>query len=59
MAWRWPFSTTPTKKNTVVTPSDSFDRNAGTFSISPDGKFIIYPKVDRSQTNLVVVDNFK
>ena len=47
------------KKSTVLTRSDSFDRNASTFSVSPDGKYVLYPKVDRSQTNLVIVDSFK
>jgi Tol biopolymer transport system component len=48
-----------TKKSTLVTHSGGFDRNAGSFSVSPDGKYILYPKVDRSQTNLMLVENFK
>ncbi len=29
------------------------------FSISPDGKSVLFAKTDRSQTNLVLIENFR
>jgi Tol biopolymer transport system component len=48
-----------TKKSTPLTRSSGFDRGGAAFSVSPDGKYILYPKVDRSQTNLMLVESFK
>jgi len=33
-------------------------RDAG-FDVSPNGKYLLYPKIDRAQTDLCVVENFR
>jgi Tol biopolymer transport system component len=51
-----------TKKNSIVfqIKTGNFGFNQGhVFSISPDGKYIIYPRVDFSQTDLILVENFR
>jgi hypothetical protein len=51
-----------TKKSTTAfqIKIGNFGFNQGhVFSISPDGKYIVYPRVDSSQTDLILVENFR
>jgi Tol biopolymer transport system component len=48
------------KKSSIVFRLKNADWGSGAgFSVSPDGKFILYARVDQSQTNLMLVENFR
>jgi Tol biopolymer transport system component len=47
------------RKSVVVFPLKNADMQSASFSVSPDGKSILYPRVDQSQTNLMLVENFR
>lgn len=49
-----------TKKNSTVFTLRNVDFGQGhVFSVSPDGKYMLFPRVDQSQTDLMLVENFR
>jgi hypothetical protein len=48
------------RKNSTVKRLKQLDFGGGlSFSISPDGKYILYPRIDQSETNLMLIANFR
>jgi Tol biopolymer transport system component len=46
-----------TRKSTPIFETEVMDFSG--VALSPDGKYIIYPRVDQSETNLMLVEGFK
>ena len=48
------------KKNSIIMRMKRGDMNGNSaFSVSPDEKYILFPRIDQSETNLMMVENFK
>jgi len=50
------FYDTGAKKSSVVFQAAA---DLSAFSVSPDGKYVLYPRVDSSETSLLLVEGFK
>ena len=49
-----------TKKNVIVMRMKRGDMGGNSaFSVSPDEKYILFPRIDQSETNLMIVENFE
>jgi Tol biopolymer transport system component len=55
--WFYDFATR--KTSTVLDLNDEEVSRDASFDVSPDGRYLLYPKIDRTQTNLVLVENFR
>ena len=47
------------KTSSPVFRFHNMDFGSPTFSISPDARWVIYPRVDQSQTDLMLIENFR
>ena len=49
------------KKSAIVfrMKGAGMDPFGASFAVSPDQKSVVYPRVDRSETNLMMVENFR
>ncbi len=59
-SWVISFYDFATRKSSIVFRMKGLEFSFGhLFSVSPDGKYILFPRVDQSQTDLMLVRNFR
>jgi hypothetical protein len=55
----WFYDFASRKSSEVMRLNDGEISRDATFDVSPDGKYLLYPKIDHTQTNLVLGENFR
>jgi len=55
----WFYDFASQKITQVLAMADFEMGRDASFDVSPDGKYLLYPKIDRAQTDLCVVENFR
>jgi len=55
----WFYDFAAKKSSEVLRLNNAEVSRDASFDVSPDGKYLLYPKIDRAQTDVVLVENFR
>jgi len=55
----WFYDFAAKKSSEVLRLNNAEVSRDASFDVSPDGKYVLYPKIDRAQTDVVLVENFR